>query len=33
MHLVFRSPHRLFGEDAARRFAECYVHQLRVAGR
>lgn len=33
MHLVFRYPHRLFGDDAARRFAECYVHQLRVAGR
>jgi NRPS condensation-like uncharacterized protein len=33
MHLVFRHPHRLFGEDAARSFAECYVHQLRVAGR
>lgn len=33
MHLVFRYPHRLFGKDAARRFAECYVHQLRVASR
>lgn len=33
MHLVFRYPHRLFDDDAARRFAECYVHQLRVAGR
>ncbi|HEV2811518.1 MAG TPA: hypothetical protein VGV93_14110 [Acidimicrobiales bacterium] len=33
MHLVFRYPHRLFDGDAARRFAECYVDQLRVAGR
>ena len=33
MHLVFRYPYRLFDEDAARRFAESYVHQLRVAGR
>ena len=33
MHLAFRYPHRLFDRDAARRFAECYVHQLRVAGR
>ena len=33
MHLVFRYPHRLFGGDAARRFARCYVDQLRRAGR
>lgn len=33
MHLVFRYPYRLFDEDTARRFAESYVHQLRVAGR
>jgi NRPS condensation-like uncharacterized protein len=31
LHLVFRYPHRLFGADAARRFAECYVKQLRLA--
>jgi NRPS condensation-like uncharacterized protein len=31
LHLVFRYPHRLFDDDAARRFAECYVHQLRLA--
>jgi NRPS condensation-like uncharacterized protein len=31
MHLVFRYPHRLFDDEAARRFAECYVHQLRLA--
>lgn len=33
MHLVFRYPHRLFGEDAARRFAQTYVDQLRQVGR
>jgi hypothetical protein len=32
LHLSFRYPHRLFGPDAARRFAECYVaHVRRVA--
>jgi NRPS condensation-like uncharacterized protein len=29
LHLTFRYPHRLFGPDAARRFAEVYVEQLR----
>jgi NRPS condensation-like uncharacterized protein len=33
VHLVFRYPYRLFSEDAARRFAQTYVHQLRLAGR
>lgn len=28
LHLVVRYPHRLFGPDAARRFAECYRAQL-----
>lgn len=23
-------PHRLFGPDAARRFADCYLHHLRL---
>ena len=30
LHLTFRYPHRLFGADAARRFAECYVDHLRL---
>ncbi len=30
LHLTFRYPHRLFGPDAARRFAECYLRQLRL---
>ncbi|MDQ3106799.1 MAG: hypothetical protein M3Q68_03235 [Actinomycetota bacterium] len=30
LHLVFRYPHRLFGPDAARRFAECYVDHVRL---
>jgi len=29
LHLVFRYPQRLFDDDAARRFANCYLHQLR----
>ena len=34
MHLTFRYPHRLFGPDAARRFAESYVdHIIGVAER
>ncbi|MGI8809330.1 MAG: hypothetical protein ACR2KK_16130 [Acidimicrobiales bacterium] len=34
LHLTFRYPHRLFGSDAARRFAESYVeHILAVAER
>jgi NRPS condensation-like uncharacterized protein len=28
LHLTFRYPHRLFGPDAARRFAEAYVDQI-----
>jgi NRPS condensation-like uncharacterized protein len=28
LHLTFRYPHRLFGADAARRFAETYVDQI-----
>ncbi|MDQ1365493.1 MAG: hypothetical protein QOE57_1535 [Acidimicrobiaceae bacterium] len=28
LHLVFRYPHRVFGPDAARRFAACYQAQL-----
>lgn len=33
LHLVFRYPHRLFGADAARTFADLYLDQLRqVAG-
>jgi NRPS condensation-like uncharacterized protein len=28
LHLTFRYPHRLFGPDAARRFAESYVDQI-----
>jgi NRPS condensation-like uncharacterized protein len=30
LHLTFRYPHRLFGPDAARRFADCYLAHLRV---
>ena len=30
LHLSFRYPHRLFGPDAARRFAEVYLGQLRL---
>ncbi len=30
LHLSFRYPHRLFGADAARRFAELYLGQLRL---
>jgi NRPS condensation-like uncharacterized protein len=30
LHLTFRYPHRLFGPDAARRFAECYLRQVRL---
>jgi hypothetical protein len=34
LHLTFRYPHRLFGADAARRFAACYVdHIVSVAER
>ena len=34
LHLTFRYPHRLFGADAARRFAESYVdHVVSVAER
>lgn len=29
MHLTFRYPHRLFGPGPARRFADCYVEQVR----
>lgn len=29
LHLTFRYPHRLFGPDAARRFAACYLDHLR----
>jgi len=29
LHLSFRYPHRLFGPEAAQRFAECYLGQLR----
>ena len=33
LHLVFRYPHRVLGADAAHRFADCYLAQLRlVAG-
>ena len=33
LFLTFRYPHRLLGSDAARRFADCYLRQLRlVAG-
>jgi len=30
LHLMFRYPHRLFGRDAARRFAESYVDHVRL---
>jgi hypothetical protein len=30
LHLTFRYPHRLFGPDAACRFAECYLRHLRL---
>ncbi|MDP8987804.1 MAG: hypothetical protein M3N11_05585 [Actinomycetota bacterium] len=30
MHLTLRYPHRLFGPDAARRFADCYLAHLRT---
>ena len=30
LHLTFRYPLRLFGPDAARRFAECYLRQMRL---
>lgn len=29
LHLAFRYPHRQFGSDAARRFAECYLAMVR----
>ncbi len=29
LHLTFRYPHRLFSADAARRFADCYLAQIR----
>jgi NRPS condensation-like uncharacterized protein len=29
LHLTFRYPHRLFGPDAARRFADCYLDHMR----
>ena len=29
LHLTFRYPHRLFGPDAARRFAACYLGHVR----
>lgn len=29
LHLTLRYPHRLFGADAARRFADCYLGHLR----
>ena len=32
MHLVLRYPHRLFGAEAARRFADCFVAQIRLVG-
>ena len=32
LHLTFRYPHRLFAPDAARRFADVYVEQLRAVG-
>jgi NRPS condensation-like uncharacterized protein len=32
LHLTFRYPHRVLGPDAARRFADCYVRQLRLVG-
>jgi NRPS condensation-like uncharacterized protein len=32
LHLAFRYPHRLFSADAARRFADCYLDQIRLLG-
>ena len=32
MHLTLRYPHRLFGADAAARFAECYMDHIRLVG-
>ncbi|MBW3607318.1 MAG: hypothetical protein KY463_03005 [Actinobacteria bacterium] len=32
LHLTFRYPHRLFGPDAVRRFADLYVAQLELVG-
>ncbi len=32
LHLTFRYPHRLLSRDAARRFADSYVEQLRLVG-
>jgi NRPS condensation-like uncharacterized protein len=32
LHLCFRYPHRLFSADAARRFADCYLAQIRSLG-
>lgn len=29
LHLTFRYPRRLFGPEAARRFADCYVENVR----
>ena len=30
LHLTFRYPHRLFAPEAARRFAQCYLAQIRL---
>jgi hypothetical protein len=30
LHLAFRYPRRLFAPAAARRFAECYLAQIRL---
>ena len=32
MHLVLRYPHRLFGAEAATRFADCFLAQIRLVG-
>jgi NRPS condensation-like uncharacterized protein len=32
LHLTFRYPRRLFGPDAARRFAACYLERIRFVG-
>lgn len=32
LHLTFRYPRRLFDADAARRFADCYLHHARAVG-
>ena len=32
LHLAFRYPHRLFSADAARRFADYYLAQIRLLG-